>query len=72
MFLRVIPNNKGKKKTYFCDVVESFRDSNGVPKHRVVVKLGQFDKEHLPYIKAAFSKNPAVVLEKELVKMSKQ
>ena len=43
MFVRVIPNNKGKKKTYFCDLVESFRDKNGAPKHRVVVKLGQFD-----------------------------
>ena len=46
MFVRVIPNNKGKKKTYFCDLVESFRDKNGAPKHRVVVKLGQFDQDH--------------------------
>ena len=28
MFVRVIPNNKGKKMTYFCDLVESFRDEN--------------------------------------------
>ena len=48
MFVRVIPNNKGKKMTYFCDLVESFRDENGVSKHRVVVKLGQFDAKHLP------------------------
>ena len=51
MFVRVIPNNKGTKKTYFCDLVESFRDQYGKPRHKVVVKLGQFDQEHLPYIR---------------------
>lgn len=65
MFVRVIPNNKGSKKTYFCDLVESFRDQNGNPKHRVVAKLGQFDQEHLPYIRAAYAKNPDVVFQKE-------
>ena len=72
MFVRVIPNNKGKKKTYFCDLVESFRDKNGAPKHRVVVKFGQFDQDHLPYIRAAYAKNPDLVFQKELVKRSKQ
>ena len=72
MFVRVIPNNKGKKKTYFCDLVESFRDQNGAPKHRVVVKLGQFDLEHMPYIRAAYATNPDVVFQKEKVKYSKQ
>lgn len=57
MFVRVIPNNKGKKKTYFCSLVESYRDENGTPKHRVVVKLGQFDAKHVPYLRAAFSVN---------------
>ncbi len=67
MFIRVIPNNKGKKKTFFCDLVESYRDVNGVPKHRVVVKLGQFDELHIPYLKAAFSTgDPAEVLNHEL------
>lgn len=67
MFVRVVPNNKGKKKTYFCDLVESYRDENGIPKHRTVVKLGQFNKEYVPYLKAAFSHNdPAIVLESEI------
>ena len=71
MFVRVIPNNKGKKKTYFCDLVESYRDDDGKPKHRTVVKLGQFDKEYIPYLKAAFSaKDPASVLKYELEKES--
>lgn len=67
MFVRVIPNNKGKKKTFFCDLVESYRDENGIPKHRTVVKLGQFDEDHIPYLKAAFGKgDPKEVLNHEL------
>lgn len=67
MFVRVIPNNKGKKDTYFCSLVESYRDENGTPKHRVVVKLGQFDARHVPYLRAAFSKDdPAEVLAHEI------
>ena len=57
MFLRIIPNNKGKKNTCFCSLVESYRDENGIPKHRTVVKLGQIDKERIPYLKAAFKKS---------------
>ena len=72
MFVRVIPNNKSKKKTYFCDLVESFRDSNGTPKHRVVVKLGQFDEDHLPYIKAAYAKDPDKTFQQERGKVSRQ
>lgn len=67
MFVRVVPNNKGKKKTFFCDLVRSFRDENGKPKHETVVKLGQFDKKYIPYLKAAFSNlDPALVLKNEL------
>lgn len=67
MFVRVIPNNKGKKKTFFCDLVESYRDECGIPRQRTVVKLGQFNKEYVPYLKAAFSKmDPAEVLSREL------
>ena len=72
MFVRVIPNNKGKKMTYFCDLVESFRDENGVSKHRVVVKLGQFDAKHLPYLRAAFAKDPEATFLKEKVTYTKQ
>lgn len=72
MFVRVIPNNKGSKKSYFCDLVESFRDQNGSPKHKVVVKLGQFDQEHLPYIRAAYAKDPDAEFRKVKVKCSGQ
>ncbi len=70
MFLRVIPNNKGSKSTVFCDLVESYRDENNVSRHRVVVKLGRFDRERVPYLKAAFnSGDPAIILENELKKL---
>lgn len=70
MFIRVIPNNKGSKNTVFCALVESYRDNNDIPKHRVVVKLGQFDRERVPYLKAAFNKgDPERILENELKKL---
>lgn len=69
MFLRVTPNNKGKKNTVFCSLVESYRDENGVPKHRTVVKLGQFDRNRIPYLKAAFGDgDPERILAYELNK----
>ena len=54
MFVRVIKNNKGKKNTCFCALVESYRDSSGVPKHRVLINFGQVDEESVPFLKAAF------------------
>lgn len=69
MFVRVIPNNKGPKDTVFCDLVQSYRDVNGTPHHKVVVKLGQFDRDRVPYLKAAFNHgNPAEILKHELDK----
>lgn len=70
MFIRVVPNNKGAKNTVFCDLVESYRDDNNVSKHRVVVKLGQFDPGRVPYLKAAFYEgNPDEILKRELKKV---
>lgn len=57
MFVRAVKNNKGKKNTYFCSLVESYRDENGMPKHRVLINFGQVDQESVPYLKAAFAKN---------------
>lgn len=72
MFVRVIPNNKGKKDTVFCDLVKSYRDENGKSRHDVVVKLGQFDRSRVPYLKAAFGdEDPASILAKELAKYEK-
>ena len=56
MFVRAVKNNKGKKDTYFCSLVESYRDESGVPRHRVLINFGQVDKDAVPYLKAAFAK----------------
>ena len=66
MFVRVIKNNKGKKNTCFCALVESYRDSSGVPKHRVLINFGLVPADSVPYLKAAFSKNkPKLVYEEK-------
>lgn len=66
MFVRVIKNNKGKKNTCFCALVESYRDSSGVPKHRVLINFGQIDEESVPFLKAAFAKKkPRLVYDDE-------
>ena len=66
MFVRVIKNNKGKKNTCFCALVESYRDSSGVPKHRVLINFGQVDEESVPFLKAAFAKKkPRLVYDDE-------
>ena len=73
MFVRVIPNNKGGKQTVFCDLVESYRDETGVSKHRVIHKLGQFEPDRVPYLKAAFHKgDPEEILEREKKKLKKE
>ncbi len=56
MFVRAIKNNKGNDNSYYCALVESYRDENGVPKHRVLINFGKVDEESVPYLKAAFSK----------------
>lgn len=66
MFVRAVKNNKGKENTYFCSLVESYRDESGVPKHRVLINFGQVDEEAVPYLKAAFAKKkPRLVYDDE-------
>lgn len=66
MFVRAIKNNKGKKNTYFCSLVESYRDDHGMPKHRILINFGQVDEESVPYLKAAFAKKkPRLVYDDE-------
>ena len=68
MFARVIKNNKdkGKKNTCFCALVESYRDSSSVSKHRVLINFGQVDEESVSFLKAAFvKKKPHLVYNDE-------
>lgn len=65
MFVRVVKNNRGDPHTYFCALVESYRDGK-TPKHRVLINFGLVDEESVPYLKAAFSKKkPRLVYDDE-------
>ena len=52
MFVKVVPNNKGRKNTSFIYLVQSYRE-NGKVKHRTIRDLGLFENDQVPYIKAA-------------------
>lgn len=66
MFVRAIKNNKGDPHTYFCALVQSYRDETGTPKHRVLINFGLVPADSVPYLKAAFSKNkPKLVYEEK-------
>ena len=53
MFVKVVPNNKGRKNTSFIYLVQSYRE-NGKVNHRTIRDLGLFENDQVPYIKAAF------------------
>ncbi len=71
MFVRVIRNNKGDPNTFYCSLVQSYRENN-VSKHRVILNFVLLDKKRIPYLKAAFSKeDPEKVLKHELCSQGK-
>jgi hypothetical protein len=55
MYVMAIPNNRGNDNTYFCYLVESYRE-NGTSKHRILRNFGKVPAESVPYLKAAFAK----------------
>lgn len=64
-FYKVIKNNRGRPNTSFLSLVESYRE-NGKVKHRTIRKLGLFEDDQVPYIKAAFAeKKPRLVYDDE-------
>lgn len=56
MFVRAIKNNKGDPHTYFCALVQSYRDQTETPKHRVLINFGLVPADSIPFLKSAFSK----------------
>lgn len=65
MFVKVVPNNKGRKNTSFIYLTEAYRE-NGKVKHRTVRNLGLFENDQVPYIKAAFEDpKPRLVYDKQ-------
>lgn len=55
MFIKVVPNQKGRPGTYFCYLVESYREE-GKPKHRVIKNFGLLEGDQVPYLKAMYAK----------------
>lgn len=54
MFIKVIPNNRGKKGTYYCQLVESYRD-HGKIRHRTYLKFGLMNEEPVQLLKAEYA-----------------
>ena len=50
MFIKIVPNSKGKKGTYFCYLVESYRE-NGRIKHRTLRSFGLLEEDQVPFLK---------------------
>ena len=54
MFIKAVPNNRGKKGTYYCSLVESYREAGKI-KHRTIQKFGLVDKEGVELLKAKYA-----------------
>ena len=66
MFIHAVPDNKGKKDGYFCSLVQSKINENGVSVHEQILKFGFIPSERLPYLRAAFNKgDPEDILRRE-------
>lgn len=59
--LRTIKNNKGKKDTYFCALVESNRDNNTF-KHRVLLNFGLMLADSVTFLKVAYAKKKPLLV----------
>lgn len=54
MFIKAVPNNRGKKGTYYCSLVESYREAGKI-KHRTIQKFGLVDKEGVELLKEKYA-----------------
>ena len=65
MFVKVVPNTKGRKGTYFCYLVEAYREK-GTIKHRIIHNFGLLDEDQVPFLKAMYAKKkPRLVYDDE-------
>lgn len=65
MFIKVVPNTKGTKGTYFCYLVESYRESGKI-KHRIIRNFGLLNEDQVPFLKAMYAKKkPRLVYDDE-------
>ena len=55
MFIKAVQNNRGRKGTYYCSLVEAYRENRKI-KHRTIRSFGLLTEEQLPYLKAMYAK----------------
>ena len=46
MFVKVVPNNRGRKGTYFCSLVESYCEGDKI-KHHTIRSFGLLTEEQV-------------------------
>lgn len=67
MFIKVVPNTKGKPGTFFCYLVESYRE-NGSIKHHTIKNFGLLEEDQVPFLKAMYAKKkPRLVYDDEVM-----
>lgn len=67
MFIKAVPNTKGTKGTFFCYLVEAYRE-NGSIKHRTVRNFGLLNEDQVPFLKAMYAKKkPRLVYDDEVM-----
>jgi hypothetical protein len=65
MFVKAVPNTKGKAATFFCYLVESYRE-NGKIKHHTIRNFGLLEEDQVPFLKAMYAKKkPRIVYDDE-------
>lgn len=65
MFIKVVPNTKGVENTYFCYLVESYREKGKI-KHRTIRNFGLLNKDQVPFLKAMYAKKkPRLVYDED-------
>jgi len=57
MFVRISPRKKKNKTYYYAELVQSYRDAEGKPRHKRILYLGSVDLELAKRLKIAFSKD---------------
>lgn len=57
MFLKVVPYRQARDHTYYCYLVESYRQEGKV-KHRILKNFGLVSEKQVAYLKAVYRSRP--------------
>ena len=56
MFIKVVPNNRGAKGTYYCSLVCSYREGKKV-KHQTIKSFGLLNAKQVEALKSSYRKS---------------